>query len=76
MKCIICKHGETRAGYTHVMLERSGSTIIFKSVPAQICENCGEDYVAEDITRRILTLAEESHRLGVETEIRSYAEAV
>lgn len=76
MKCVICKQGETRAGYTHVVLEREESTIIFKFVPAQICENCGEAYVAEQTSARILSLADEAFHAGVQTEIRAYAEAV
>lgn len=75
MKCVICKQGETQAGYTHILLERNGATIIFKSVPAQICENCGEAYIAEETTRRVLSLAEDALRAGVLTEIRDYAEA-
>ncbi|WP_319588756.1 type II toxin-antitoxin system MqsA family antitoxin [uncultured Desulfobulbus sp.] len=76
MKCVICKQGETRPGFTHVMLERGESTIIFKSVPAQICENCGEAYVSEEVTDRILSLAGAACQSGVQTEIRYFAEAV
>lgn len=76
MHCVICKNGETKSGYTHVLLERDGVTIVFKSVPAQICSNCGEAYVDETVTRRVLQLAEEAQRAGVQNEIRVYAEAV
>ena len=43
MKCVICKHGETKDGTTTIILEREGSTIVFKDVPAKICDNCGEN---------------------------------
>lgn len=39
MKCVICKHGETRPGKTTVTLERGGATIVVKGVPAWICDN-------------------------------------
>jgi YgiT-type zinc finger domain-containing protein len=42
MRCLICKHGETRRGVASVALQKNGATIVVRSVPAQICDNCGE----------------------------------
>lgn len=75
MKCVICKHGETRAGKATVMLERNGMTLVVKSVPARVCENCGEEYVDEDITVKLLRQAEEAARSGVQIDIREYVAA-
>ena len=72
MKCVICKHGETRPGSATVMLERDDMTLIVKSVPAQVCENCGEEYVDEDTTIQLLQQAEEAARVGVQVEVRTY----
>jgi len=44
MKCVICKHGETREGTTTVTFDRDGMTLVVKDVPAQVCTNCGEDF--------------------------------
>ena len=41
MKCPICRHGETRPCTATVPLERGGMTIVFREVPALVCENCG-----------------------------------
>lgn len=76
MKCVICKHGATKPGYTHVTMERENTTIVFKAVPAQVCENCGETYVDEDVARKILKMAETAQKSGIETEVRQYEEAV
>ncbi len=46
MKCAICRHGITTDGYTTIVLERDQTTVVFKKVPAQICGNCGEEYVS------------------------------
>ncbi|MGH7938508.1 MAG: type II toxin-antitoxin system MqsA family antitoxin, partial [Bryobacteraceae bacterium] len=43
MKCTICKKGETAPGTATVTLERGGLTLVVKDVPAQICDNCGEE---------------------------------
>jgi len=72
MKCIICKHGETKQGTTTVTLEKDSSTIVFKEVPAQICDNCGEKYIDEATTKELLGKAREIVKNGVEVDIRKY----
>jgi YgiT-type zinc finger domain-containing protein len=75
MKCIICKNGETKPGNATVTLEREGTTLVIKGVPADVCANCGEEYVDERITARLLKTAEEAARSGVEVEVREYIAA-
>jgi YgiT-type zinc finger domain-containing protein len=75
MKCVICKHGETRAADVTITLKRDGATLVFKSVPAQVCNNCGEEYVEHETTARLLKQADLAVRAGVELEVRSYAAA-
>ncbi len=75
MKCMICKHGETRAGKTTVTLERGGATLVIKGVPALICDNCGEAYVDEGITRQLLEATEEALRAGVQVDVREFSGA-
>jgi YgiT-type zinc finger domain-containing protein len=73
MRCVICKKGETREGYVTVTLEREGVAIVFQNVPAQICENCGEEYVSAEVTGRLMKMAEEAVNSGVSFEVRRYA---
>ena len=75
MKCVICKHGETRKGKISVTMDRDGMTLVFKDVPAQVCSNCGEEYVDEEITSKLLKTAEESLSSGVMVDIRHYKAA-
>ena len=72
MKCTICKHGETKPGVTTITLEKGNSTIIFKEVPAQICDNCGEKYIDQATTKDLLSKAREIVKNGVEVDIRKY----
>ena len=46
MKCVICKHGQTRPGKATVPLTREQAVVVVKEVPAEICDNCGEFYDA------------------------------
>lgn len=75
MKCVICKHGETKPGKATVTLERKGTTLIIKGVPANVCANCGEEYVEEGVTARLLKSAEETAKAGVQVDIREFAAA-
>ena len=75
MKCVICKKGEAKPGKATVTLERDGTTLVIKGVPANVCTNCGEEYVHEGITARLLKTAEEAARSGVQVDVREYAAA-
>ena len=41
-------------------------------MPAEVCQNCGEEYVDESITAQLLKTAEEAARMGVHVDIRNY----
>jgi YgiT-type zinc finger domain-containing protein len=73
MTCVICKQGRTLDGTATVTLERGGSIIIIKEVPAEVCENCGEYYLSEATTEKIQAMAEQAISQGVVVEILRYA---
>ena len=75
MKCVICRQGETRPGKVTVTLERDGLTLVVKSVPAQVCEICGEQYVSDNVTAELLRQGEEASRTGVQVEVREFVTA-
>ncbi len=75
MKCVICKVGQTQPGKTTVTLEREGVTLVFKGVPAQVCENCGEAYVNAETSRQLLSAVEEASRAGVQVDVREFVPA-
>lgn len=73
MKCVICKQGETHPGLTVVTLQRDDRTLVIKGVPAEICENCGEYYLSDEIAQKLYKQAEESLEHGAEVEIGRFA---
>lgn len=73
MHCVICKQGETHPGKATVTLERGGATVVIKGVPAMICENCGEYYLDEAMTERVLAMGEQALAQGAEVEVRRFA---
>jgi YgiT-type zinc finger domain-containing protein len=73
MKCVICRKGETAPGKTTVTLQRGDTTVIIKDVPADVCENCGEQYFSEALTGQLLRMAEQAVKNGAEVEIIRFA---
>lgn len=73
MTCLICKHGRTKPGEVTVTLQRGSCTVIFKGVPGDVCENCGEYYLTEQITGELLRRAEQAVQRGSEVEILQFA---
>jgi len=73
--CAICRHGQTEPGLTTVTLTRGNTTVVFRDVPALICDNCGEEYVDEEITARLLAIEEKAARSGVQVDVRDYIAA-
>ena len=73
MNCLFCKHGETTPGQVTVTLQRGETTVILKEVPAEVCQNCGEYYLDEAVTRKVYGQAEQAVRRHTEVEILRYA---
>ena len=75
MKCVTCRNGDTRPGKATVTLERHGTTLVVKGVPASVCQNYGEEYVDEGTTTRVLKSAEDAAQAGTQVVIREYVAA-
>ena len=73
MKCTICRNGETKPGAVTVTLQRGETTVILKAVPAEVCENCGEYFLSEEVTDTVLRRAELATTNGAEVEILRFA---
>jgi len=56
-------------------LERGEATVVFRGVPAQVCENCGEEYVDDSTTAELLAAADAAARAGVRVDVRDYVAA-
>ena len=69
MECVICKNGTTKQGFVTFTLERENVIIVFKNVPALVCENCGDFYLTEETTQLLIDKATKTLEKGVEFEI-------
>lgn len=75
MKCTVCKHGQTQPGKMTATLERGDTTIVIKEVPADVCDNCGEEYLSQAISAQLLKQAEDAVRAGIQVDVRKYKSA-
>jgi len=73
MKCTTCKNGNMVDGEVTVTLQRDKSVIVIKSVPAHVCENCGEYTLSEEVTKKIMDIAEHAVVNNPEIEVLQYA---
>ena len=73
MTCVFCKYGQTAPGEATVTLQRGDSTVIVKRTSAEICENCGEYYLDEDVSAKVFEQAEAAVRAGAEVSVQRYA---
>lgn len=67
--------GEISHGKATVTLVRKGATFVFQDVPALVCDNCGEEYISAEVTRRLMAIAEDAYKSGVHVDVRHYVAA-
>ena len=72
MNCIICGQAELIDGFTSIPFERDEFRLLIKNVPAQVCLNCGEAIVDEDVATQLIRKAEDAHAEGLIEDIREY----
>ena len=73
MTCVICKHGDTKPGHATVAVERSGTVVVIKDVPAETCADCGEYYLVETTSKRVGSMIDETVRQHAEVGVLRWA---
>jgi YgiT-type zinc finger domain-containing protein len=69
MECVICKAGNMYEGKVTVTLEKNGSIILIKEVPAHICDVCEHYYLDEQTTAEVLKRGSAGLLKGAELEV-------
>ena len=69
MECVICKAGNMYEGKVTVTLEKNGSIILIKEVPAHVCDVCEHYYLDEQTTGEVLKRGSEGLLKGAELEV-------
>ena len=73
MTCAVCRSGKIAPGKATVTLTRGGTTVVIRDTPADVCAECGEYYLSEEVTRAVLATADAAAQRKAEVEILSFA---
>lgn len=75
MNCPLCK-GVMKDGFTSILIEREyGAKFVISNVPALICQQCGEDFVNLEITKKIEKLIHKLESEGIITGFVDFSKA-
>lgn len=72
-KCHFCKDGYAMPGATTVSRQRGAMVFIVKQVPVDVCDTCGEWYMAHETALQLDEMQTNAKRAGVEVLVRKYA---
>ena len=72
MFCVICK-GETKPGKVNFPIDLGTTFVLVKDVPANVCKQCGEYFLEDDVAAVIEKIAENARSSKIEIEIQRYA---
>ncbi|HBK53484.1 MAG: type II toxin-antitoxin system MqsA family antitoxin [Syntrophomonas sp.] len=75
MNCVLCKAGMEQKTVNHVV-DIQGQIIIVKNVPANVCLQCGEYYIDNEVARKLESIVEQTLQAGTEVSIISYPDKV
>ena len=73
MLCIICRQANMLDGLTSISFERDEFILLINQVPAQVCAACGEAVIDEEVTVRLLNIAEELVSEGIIEAVCDYS---
>ena len=67
-RCPLCG-GEKASGRTIYSVDLGTGLVVVRNVPAEICKQCGEEWIAPDIARRLEEITDKARRNGAEVEV-------
>ena len=73
--CTTCRNGMMRAGHTTVTFDKNNVVIVFRNVPAKVCDVCGDYVIEGSIAKALLKTAKEERAKGHEISILNYNKA-
>ena len=76
MICLICRQAETVDGLTTVSFERGEMRLVVNNVPARVCTSCGEAYLDEEVSVRLLREAKEMFKAGKSDDVIEYKNSI
>ncbi|MEY8001705.1 type II toxin-antitoxin system MqsA family antitoxin [Clostridium sp. Mt-5] len=73
MNCTLCK-GDLVQGRVNHIVDLDGHIIIIKDVPANVCKQCGEYFLENDIALKVEKIVDEVRKNKAEILVMNYSE--
>lgn len=70
-KCAICG-GKRKNGMTTFTAEFGSDIVVIRDVPAIVCSQCGEDWIADDVAERLENIVKQAKKSGRQVEVSTY----
>lgn len=71
MKCPTCG-GAAKQGTTNLPIELEAGLLYVKHIPADICEQCDEVFIADDVTAKLEEIVAVAKKQKVEIKVVDY----
>ena len=72
MTCPICGTDALAPGTTTFATDASGTVVVVRDVPAQVCGNCGEAFISDEVAAELEVQVAEAKASGTESLVRHY----
>ncbi len=66
--CAVCG-GRKQPGVTTYSVELGFGVVVVRNVPAEICSQCGEEWIADDVARQLEDIVNEAREKRRQVEI-------
>ena len=73
MNCILCKSNLIKGNVNHIV-DIDGHIVIIKGVPANVCKQCGEYFIENDVALKLEKIIEEAKKNNAEIFVINYSE--
>lgn len=71
-RCVRCRTGRLSEGTTTMTVERDDVTVVFKGVPARVCDQCGEAYLDGATVDRVHDEFDAAYEAGTIVDVRRW----
>jgi YgiT-type zinc finger domain-containing protein len=71
IKCATCG-GKRKNGTTTFTAEFGSGIVVVRDVPAIVCSQCGEDWIADDVAERLENIVKQAKKSGRQVEVSSF----
>jgi YgiT-type zinc finger domain-containing protein len=73
--CPFCK-GNRQPGTTTFTVDMGFGVIVVRNVPAQVCSQCGEEWIEDPIAERLEKIVENARKKQPQLEVMAYSPQV